>query len=508
MKGKMKGLALSLVVVLMSMLALAGCTSGGGSTDVQSTNTPSNKPTEAVKEELKPYHLTMFIPGSGDPKDMALVNKELSTYLTEKINATLTLQVIDWGSWADKMNLKYASGEKFDLVWTVNWDNFYPKIEQGNFLDLTKLIDEYAPDAKKIIDPALMSGSKYKGKHYSLPVQKEMASTRGLLLRKDLVEKYKVDLTKITKLEDMEPIYDQILKNEPGVVPFFLDKATSVFTILSQKDLDSYLVREAKDYKVVNMFETPQYKAGLDLARKWYLAGYVNKDAATTGNWAEQIKAGKVFSFPSALKPGKDAEVSQAHGVEYVQVDLTKPIITTADTTGSMMSISRTSGNPERAMMFLNLLYTDKKLVNMIAYGIEGTHFVKKSENVIDFPQGVTAQTSGYSLGTAWMFGNQFNNYLWTNEDPKKWEKFGAFNKAADVSRVIGFSFDPSNVKNEVSAESNVHKEFIPALQTGTVDPNEVLPQFNSKLKSIGTDKIAAEKQKQIDAFVKENGLK
>lgn len=517
-KSWMKG---TLTIALMAMVALTACSNtknGSSGNPAEETKAPSEtsaaQETEPGKEELEPYHLTMFIPGAGEPKDMAKVNQAVSDYLKDKINASFELQVIDWGSWADKMNLKYASEAKFDLVWTVNWDNFYPKIEQGNFLDLTELIDKHGADAKSIIDPALLAGSKYKGKNYGLPVQKEMASSQGLLLRKDLVTKHNIDLASITKLEDMEKIYDTILANEPGVVPLFLDKSTSIFNILTAKDFDSLgsgpgsLLREGTDYKVVDMFTTPQYKAGLDLARKWYEAGYVNKDAATTSSWAEQIKAGKVFSYPSALKPGKDAEVSQANGVEYVQVELTKPITTTSDTTGSMMSISRTSGNPERAMMFLNLLYTDKELVNLLAFGIEGTHFVKKSDNVIDFPEGVDAASSGYSLGAAWMFGNQFNDYLWSNEDPQKWEKFKQFNEAATVSRVIGFSFDPSNVKNEVTAISNVYKEFIPGLQSGSVDPNEVLPKFLDKLKSVGGDKIMADKQSQLDAFVQANGLK
>ena len=40
-----------------------------------------------------------------------------------------------------------------------------------------------------------------------------------------------------------------------------------------------------------------------------------------------------------------------------------------------MHAISIVSKNPERAMMFLNLLNTDEYLRNLLAFGIEGVHY-------------------------------------------------------------------------------------------------------------------------------------
>ena len=41
---------------------------------------------------------------------------------------------------------------------------------------------------------------------------------------------------------------------------------------------------------------------------------------------------------------------------------------------GSMLAIPRTSENPERAMMFINMMHTNKELVNLLVWGIEGVH--------------------------------------------------------------------------------------------------------------------------------------
>ncbi|SFT08447.1 carbohydrate ABC transporter substrate-binding protein, CUT1 family [Paenibacillus sp. BC26] len=522
MKKMKKAAPLVVASIVSASLLLSGC--GKNNDQSASNEKPANdtkqeatatNETPATNEapaapELAPYKLKMVVPGGAVPKDLALVNEEISKYLKDKINASFELDVIDWGSWQDKVNLKFASSEQFDLLQTMNWDNFGTKIQQGNIIDLTELIDKNAPDLKTVINPALLEGSKVNGRNYGIPINKELASQAGVMLRKDLVDKYKIDITQIKKVEDLEPIYQMIKEKESGVVPLYLNKDTSVDWIYNPMNFEDLgdsspgsVVRGANDFKVVSSIETPQVKAELDLARKWFLAGYVNKDAATAADISGALKAGKAFSYVQQLKPGKDAEDSLANGVEFVQVELTKPIVRTADTTGSMTSISRTSKDPDRAMMFLNLLYTDKYLVNLLAFGIEGKHFVKKSDNVIDFPEGVDAATSGYVLNGAWMFGNQFNDYLWANENPNKWDNFLKFNESAEKSSVLGFVFNPEPVKNEIAAFNNAKKEFEPALFTGTVDPNEFLPKYINKLKSIGVDKIIAEKQKQLDEWVK-----
>ncbi|SEO65195.1 ABC transporter substrate-binding protein [Paenibacillus sp. OV219] len=457
--------------------------------------------------KLEPYTIKWFVPGAAAQKDQEMVNEEVSNYLKDKINASFDLEVIDWGSWDDKMNLKFASSEPFDLLYTANWNGFTTKISQGNIIDMTDLIDQYAQEAKGVIEPALLEGSKVNGKNFGMPTNKEMATQWGIMLRKDLVDKYKIDITTIKTLEDLEPYYDMIEENEPGVTPFYLNKDISLLNVWNSNHFDHYdgaagtLPLGQSDFKLINGLETPEAKAGYDLIHKWYQKGYVNKDAATLQDLSGGLKAGKAFAYPEQLKPGKDAEVSTQTGVKWVQVELTQPIIGTGDTQGAMTSISRTSKDPARAMMFLNLLYTDKYLVNLIAFGIEGKHFKKAGENTIDFADGITAQTSGYNLNQPWLFGNQFNDYLWTNEDPQKWQKFKDFNKAAKNDALLGFVFDPTNVKTETAAIANVGKEFNSGLNTGTLDPNVYLPKYIDKLKATGIDKVIVEEQKQLDAW-------
>jgi putative aldouronate transport system substrate-binding protein len=194
--------------------------------------------------------------------------------------------------------------------------------------------------------------------------------------------------------------------------------------------------------------------------------------------------------------------MTNSTGHPWVQIEITPPVMSNRETTGSLQAISRTSQHPELAMQFLELFNTDPYLNNLINYGLEGTHYVKLSENVIKAGPGVDK----YNPGTQWMFGNQFINYLYNNEDPHKWAKFLAYNKAALPQKDLGFSFDPSSVKTEVAAVKSVWKEYIPSLETGTVDPDSVVPEALAKFKAAGVDAIIAEAQKQYDAWIKANG--
>ncbi|MNY81601.1 hypothetical protein D3C86_2232390 [compost metagenome] len=57
-------------------------------------------------------------------------------------------------------------------------------------------------------------------------------------------------------------------------------------------------------------------------------------------------------------------------------------------------------------------------------------------------------------------------------------------------------------MKTQVAAAVNVGKEFDAAMDTGSVDMDASLPKYQDKMKAAGIDKIIAEKQKQLDAFL------
>ena len=64
-------------------------------------------------------------------------------------------------------------------------------------------------------------------------------------------------------------------------------------------------------------------------------------------------------------------------------------------------------------------------------------------------------------------------------------------------------NYDP--VKNEYAAVLNVMQQYYLPLKLGYVDPVKGLAALKEKLKAAGVEKVQAEMQKQLDAFVKTN---
>lgn len=504
MKKKL-GTTLLAVTVVMS-LTLAACSKSSETTPASHSPVPTSAATDKGNS-LKPYKLVMAFPGS-TPKDLAAVNEAMSTYLKGKINATIELRPIDWGAWNDKTNLMFASNEQLDVMWTSSWMGLGQQVAKGQVIALDDLINSNGQEIKSIIDPAVVEGGKINGKVYGAVTNKEFASTRGIVMRKDLVEKYKIDVTQLKELKDFGIVFEKIKQNEPGMTPLQAEAGNSPVTQMlpfdSLGDGPGGLVRGTTDLKVVNMIGTPAYMDLAKLMRQWFEAGYVNKDAASRNDGvANAVKSGKAFSYAVAMKPGIELQESRNTGTPMVAVELTKPFMTTGDTTSSMLAIPTTSADPQRAMMFINLLFTDTTLINMLNWGLEGKHFVKGSDGAIDYPAGVTSATSGYNLNQSWMFGNQMNTYLWKGEDPKLWDLYKKFNDAAEKSPALGFVFNPDSVKNEITAINNASQQYSGIVATGSLDPEKTIPQYLQKLEAAGVNKVIAEKQRQLDEWVK-----
>ena len=81
------------------------------------------------------------------------------------------------------------------------------------------------------------------------------------------------------------------------------------------------------------------------------------------------------------------------------------------------------------------------------------------------------------------------------------WPETARINAEADVSQLIGFTADISNVEAEVTNCTSAFEEY-KILLSGSVDVETNLAAFNEKLELAGIDTICAELQAQVDAFL------
>lgn len=490
-KIKIKLALVALAIITMGT-ALAGCGSKG--------NTSSAAATDASK--LAPYEISWYYVGGSEQKDTAVVEAAINKIIQPKMNATIKLHLLDWGTYGNKIKTMISAGEPFDICFTALWMNDYVKNSQdGAFVALDDYFKKELAGTKKLLGDDFLSGSVINGKNYGIPANKEKARDWGFVYNKTMADKYGFDMSKVKTYADLEPMLKVIKEKEPAdVEPLESQKLGGTCFIPWNPENtmnDGEATAILTDGKVVNAFETPEVKAAFDLERKWYNAGYYRKDVLTATDNAAIEKAGKFFAYAMNLKPGyADERNSTLEGYKVAQIDLTDVVMTNADTMGSLQAISKTSKDPQRAAMFLELVNTDKTISNLVNYGVEGTHYTKNANGMID-----TVKNSAYAPNMQWMFGNQFITYQYSNEDPKKWENFESFNKKAAKEVSLGFIFDKDPVANELAAIASIVKEYNPALTVGAVDPEAKLPELNKKLKQAGIDKVIKEKQKQYDAW-------
>ncbi|RTE09400.1 DUF3502 domain-containing protein [Paenibacillus whitsoniae] len=508
MNRKAKFATLSLATVMLTGV-IAGCSSSKneGSSAANATPAASTSSSSAPKES---YEIAIAIPVFGAvSKDMQAVQDEISKIAKAKINATVKIMPISIGAWEQQMNLMTSGREKLDLYFTFG-AGYSTGVAAGKMVPVDNLLDKYGEGIKKQIDSAYLSSAKIDGKTYGIPVYKDYTTgVPGVLMKKDLVEKYKIDVSSIKNIDDLDRIYKTIKDNEPNVVPLGAGLSLPSQTYVWYDKLGDRLgVLPGYDngLKIVNLFETKEYEDYLNKMHSWNKAGYFNKDAATTqASGADLLKAGKAFSYFIGLKPGNLEREIRTYGTDLVFAPVMSNIYaTTTDTQAGLWTISTNSTNPERVMMLLNLMYTDKDLANLFVYGIEGKHYVKVSDNTIDYPTGIDKKTVGYSWDS-WLYANPSIAYLMKSDLQDMWKLTSEANQKAIKSKALGFTFNAEPVKNEVTALKNVTDQYVKGLESGTLDPADKLPEFRAKLKAAGIDKVIAEKQKQLDAWAAAN---
>ena len=199
------------------------------------------------------------------------------------------------------------------------------------------------------------------------------------------------------------------------------------------------------------------------------------------------------------MKPGWEEEQTKMNGTETVSWKYGVPTYT-----GSTVAwfVPTASGDPERAVAFWDLLYSDPVAANLVINGVEGENYVFTGEEnkVIAYPEGVDDTNASYSR-LPWSWPNSQLGYLFEGDDPTIWDQNLAFAEEAKVSVAFGFTFDATAVVNEITACTNVYQKYVPALLCGTLDPETTIPILNEEMEKAGIAKIVEEKQKQLDQW-------
>lgn len=485
-----------LILVLITSMIMTGCSTNGGGE--QTTNGTTGQPAASKQEtqqtELKPVNLIWYISNT-TPANSESVFKKANEIIGNKINATVDFRFIG-GDFGEKMKMVMAASEEYDITFTSSWNNDYTQaVNKGAYIPLDDYLVKY-PALKGLMRDTLWESVKIGGKIYAVPNLQVMYYQYGIWFRKDLVDKYALDVGSVKKTADLTPIFQKIKDNEPDIYPLAATFTGGYFV----KNIPSFSEGMGVDpttWKVYDRRST-DYVENYKVVRDWYLKGFMPPDAATMKDKDSLIKAGKVFSRYTRTLPGVEAEIKQLYGLDAVVIQISEPVISRDSVLSTLNAISVTSKNPDRAIMLLDLINTDKELYNTMVFGLEGQDYKKISENRIEtIPEKYSAPS--------WQLGNQFNAYLMPGQTDDVWEVTKKMNDDSKLLEMGGFSFDSKNVESQMAQIHAINTEYDVMLNYGLDDTEVLLKKRADKLKLANFDKFVEEMQRQVDEWVKAN---
>lgn len=460
-----------------------------------------------------PYEIQWYMV-SAPQKDIELIEEKINEYIEPKINATVNITLMESGQYTQKVGTMISSGEYFDIGFAATWClDYLMNAGLGAFAPLDDYMDTYLKDVKELLPEYMFDSATVKGSICGIPTYKEAATQYGWIYRKDIADKYGIDMTQYKTLEEFLPVAEMLKEKEPGMYPVDWDKSNhyagnlyGVTTVSPLSNLPEVVISYAEgddSSKVQGSYDLDgtNAKKYVDIKREYYKKGLVRKDTATATDSIARFNNGYTFAYVSPLKPGKAAELQTQTKYPIAQAGITPVYQDRLPGLGSMSVISTTSNNPVRCARFLNLLYTDEYLANLLVYGVEGKHYTKKDGYVEQIPN------SGYDMSAeTWRFGNVFLVYPNSPEAVGKAEELKKFNDSAVVRDANTFVFDNTNVEMEIAELQNVRSAFGDIGQYGSVDEDyyEERDERKQALISGGIEKIISEMQRQYDEFSKQ----
>lgn len=525
MMSKTKRVLALVLAVLMALSLLAACGEpqpSGSSATPSASSSPSASTDPGASSNVPAEQVTLkwMVIGSTVTDDSDVM-AAIEEYLKSTINVKLEMI---WGSWAqadsDRLLTSLNAGDPVDIYFTCSWtpNEYSAMARKGAFVRLddpnNNLLDKYAPNLFSSLHPDLANSAVTEGAAgkgiYAIPTYKEVGQQYTWDLNMNILKKYGYTANDITNYYEFGPILEKIKAGEGkdfyplNAEPFVMERMANSNDLVDGESLLAYYfdpVDPSKSEKVIKArFYTPEFENYVKKTREYYLAGYINPAAAngqTMGPARTAAQDSASYAIGTEVYyPGYEYQTSPKRGIEVVYKPAQSGIISTTSARGSMNGISTASKNPDRALMFLNQLNTDPKLFTMLAYGLEGTHYAKFSDDE------VLRSPDAQAYYNPWLAGLGKLTQLPRVKGQAPWSVFEDFNKACVGTPILGFAFDNTPVKDQFAALINVRKEYADALTAGAVDPATELPKFIEKLKANGMDEVLAEANKQLEAFL------
>ena len=350
-------------------------------------------------EEITHIIMTYQTKDSSRTEQLDAVMEAVNAIAREEIGVEVELLQVDAVQSRDLYPLLLTQGKRIDLM-VLNYEDITSYIKQNMLMPLDSLLELAGQGIVNLSGQSgdLLGGALIDGSTYGISVPEE---TRGKCGAVWVPMRYleEVDFyyseNHIYSLDELDVLFARLKEKHPEKYPFGqlcgnYSFTTSVFFLNDYDALGSSnwtgVLDLRKDSGIfVNYYETDGYYNWLTYLRKWYLDGYIYPDAAVTNvEPKELLRSGIIMSIPKTGMPFVFDE--ENCGEPMAALRTTSVISMGGSSTDIFWTLPVTCKEPEAAMRFLNLMYTNEQVVNLLAWGIEGEHYVLREDGSVSLP--------------------------------------------------------------------------------------------------------------------------
>lgn len=484
----------------------AALVTGCGSSD---SGTGSNgKTAEETGEAAEPYTVAIQLVNiSTDLTDIEMVEEAINEITVPEINCKVDIQNVFIGDLPTMTSMNIISGDKMDIVCVGLTQKLSDIADDGILLPLDDYL-QYAPTYTGLVKEYIGAGI-IGGVQYAIPVNPYAAQGKGFVYNKDMADEYGIALEDGAGYEELTEAF-AVLK-EQGIYGTSNGEASSLnaqfwynIELFGTNGDYGMIADPANSTKIESFYGSDIFKEYCNQMKAWTEAGFMPADSLTdTTIVQEYFSRGTLFGTVTDYNMAQFATWQAGKSFNIDMIEMQEALVTTSSVVERMWGLASTCENPQKAMEFLEYMYVNPEVANLLQYGIEGQHYTiaEGTENVAT-GEGAATGTAGYtSIFT--QFGNPVEILAAAPNTDSYADDVLAYNKEVAVSETLGYTFDVSEYFAEAGAVANVIAEYLPRLQTGQVkDMDEYLAEFLSELERAGYNEIIAGNQKQLEAFL------
>jgi len=477
---------------------------------------PQEAPAEEDKEAAEIVFYLYDIRGTGGDYGEPM-EKALREYVLDAINVDVDIQMFNSGDWTSKASTSIASGETVDVISLFSATGIAKAYANNMLLDITDYLNEYAPEALALC-AEYVSTYTYGGRIYGLPTLRNYAKNCYIIYRKSVLDELGIT-EKATSIQSWSE-YEEILKaikegyaDERGAYATRAGNAALVSDnfVAGGDKFSDYIMFDNLGDSVKSVFTDSDGNVSLyqasdgwlfetSMLADWMAKGYIWPDSTFTNELVDDgMKNDLFFTYNAAAEAGIEVTKKDVLGFDVVAVQVNTGMIKTSQPVFAGIGVPYTCEEPEAACKFINLLYTDETVMNLLAWGVEGVDYTLVDNQIM-----YEGSNSEHYMGSDFITGNNLLLTPMYGNGEDFYQKVADINDSAEKSSFLGFKVDTSNLSDYIAQISAVNDQYLKTFQGGGYTP-ELHKEYLDKLEAADVQGYLDEVQKQLDAWLEAN---